>query len=162
MGKFGKLGKLSKSMPKFNTLNKSSKYTKHIVIVIAVVILAFTTFYLVHGMSWKPVEKFVDGEHKAFVVKLIYSDNCPHCVAFKPTFETVSGEGATRFPGMNVTFVKSSVDTATDYSKFVANGIPAVLIIAGDEKPENVDETKTLVGNMSVDDFTEKLKERLV
>jgi len=153
-------------MPKFVSLNKPSTNTKNVVLVIIVLLILFTIVYAMKMLgkgTWLVgrTEGFEE-QNLPWTVKLIYSDTCPHCVAFKPTFEKVATEATQRFPGVTVTFKKTPAAEATEYAQYVSDGIPAVLFIKGEEKPENVQPTKSLVGNMAIDDFATKVKERLV
>lgn len=146
--------------PKFKTLNNPSSF-KYVLFFCIMLLVVFSIFYStkVFNFNIKP-EHFQ--EKTKWIVKLIFSDTCPHCVAFKPTFEAVSQDKEKYFPGMEIDFVKSSVKDSEEYSKFINNGIPVVLIMQNAHKPDAVDPSKTLVGNINMNDFVKQLKERLL
>jgi thiol-disulfide isomerase/thioredoxin len=143
--------------PKFKTLNNPPRF-KYVLIFCVMLLVVFSVLYSTKIFNFKP-EHFQ--EKTKWIVKLIYSDTCPHCVAFKPTFEAVSQDKEKYFPGMDVEFVKASVKDSEEYSQFINNGIPVVLIMQNAHKPDAVDPSKTLVGNIKIEDFVKQLKERL-
>lgn len=164
--KMPKMGMPNVKMPKFVTANKpSGANMKQIMMVMVIILVAFTFFYAVRmlGMqTWiaPPLEKFSEQEQPAFKVILIYSDSCPHCRTFKPTFDEVASQSSTMLPQVQVTFIKidATTEQAAKYAQYASNGIPATLI----EKNGTVDANLSMVGNMDKSVFVDRLKAALV
>lgn len=156
-------------MPKFVTANKpSGANMKQIMMVMVIILVAFTFFYAVRmfGMqAWiaPTTEKFSEqqaADQKSFKVILVYSDSCPHCRTFKPTFDEVASQSASLFSGVQVSFVKvdATTDEAAKYAQYASDGIPATLI----EKNGTIDGNLSMVGNMDKAVFVDRLKAALV
>lgn len=146
-------------MPKFVVKNKPSAVNmKQVMMLLIVVLVAFTLFYAFKIFSMKAwgAEKFT--EEDSWKVVLIYSDGCPHCVRFKPTFDAVASQKDSLFAGKKIEFVKIPAAEAGAYADHASEGIPATLV----EKNGVVVPTASMVGNMKEDVFVAKLKEVVV
>jgi thiol-disulfide isomerase/thioredoxin len=145
-------------------ISKKPNTTKPLIIFMIVALVALVVVYSLKMFNVK--EMFAgDDAHSApaakkFFVKLIYSDTCPHCVTFKPTFDKVAQKGNPAFAGRDITFSKLAAADAAAYASFVSNGIPAVLFMTGSDSPANVNKDQSLVGNMSEPEFITKVLER--
>lgn len=149
-----------KRMPKFVSLNKPKGLaSKHILILLIVILCAFTVFYAVKmfgvgDLLKSPTERFTENLQQ-FYIKLVYSDHCGHCREFKPKFEKVAQKLQATHP--QVKFIKTPAEEVGDFAKYASEGIPVVLFIKGELKPENVDPSLTVVGNMDEADFESKV-----
>lgn len=155
--KMPKLPKLPK-VPKLVLMNKPSTPTKHIMLVMIVVLVVFTVVYAFKMFSTQ-LERFEE-EKKELIVKLVFSDTCGHCRQFKPKFESVASKVSSEDNGnATIRFAMTPADKVGGFSKFVSDGIPAVLFIKGEDKPENVDPSLTLVGNMEEAVFEQRVRD---
>jgi thiol-disulfide isomerase/thioredoxin len=145
-------------------ISKKPKTTKPLIIFLIVALIALVVVYSLKMFNVKELFAGDDAQSasagKKYFVKLIYSDTCPHCLTFKPTFDKVAQKGNPAFAGRDVTFSKLAASDAAAYSSYVSNGIPAVLFMTGADAPSNVNKEQSLVGNMSEAEFVTKVLER--
>lgn len=119
----------------------SNKSVKYVLIVALVVLVGFSLMYIYNIQNaTKRLEAFHgSGSSEAPTVLYLYSNSCPHCKSFEPTFNAVKGDN-----NMNAHFssMEKGEVAANKYMNNVS-GFPTVLVI--DSKDAVVDK---LVGNV--------------
>lgn len=151
-------------MPKIISVSKGkpkNDVMQMIMLVLIIVLVGFTVFYAIKIMrdSNQVPERFTQVPVADLHVKLIYSDTCPHCVRFKPTFNAVMEAKDKLFVGKSVVFTMTPAAEASDFSAFTNDGIPVVVFMKGGDSPDKV--VTKVVGNMAQDAFISKIKEVL-
>jgi thiol-disulfide isomerase/thioredoxin len=96
----------------------------NILVIFSLVVLLFFTFIYVYNITTHK-ESFVNSEYK---VVYVYSETCPHCVAFTPIWDQYL---ATQNSNSKVQFLKVEKINAQQYMSYI-DGFPTVLVFASD------------------------------
>lgn len=140
---------------KINVHGKRNGIT-HTVILVLIVAMMALTFFMVYKMlattsyPTYPIEMEESFQDPAEFI-LVYSDSCPHCVRFKPTFHRVRDEISGAY------FKAYEARTHKEAQQWLAHadGFPTVLAVKNGQVKDK------FVGNGSAEEFKEFVQKNM-